>query len=157
MTDTAKQINVGDLAPDFTLLSAGGKEVTLSQLRSKTVVLYFYSKNNTAGCTNEALEFRDTYAEFTALNAIVVGISRDPVTSHEKFIAKHQLPFILLSDAESKVSELYGVLKLKNMYGKKVMGIERSTFIINPDGVITNIFRKVKVAGHAKACLAALS
>lgn len=156
MENTVNEIKIGETAPDFTLPEASGKEITLSQLRSKTVILYFYSKDNTAGCTNQALEFRDAYPEITSFNAVVLGVSRDSIFTHEKFQAKHQLPFILLSDTESYVSRLYDVIKLKNMYGKKVMGVERSTFIINPEGVITHVFRKVKVKGHAQVCLSVL-
>ena len=152
-----EKVQEGQSAPDFTLPATGGKPVTLSQYQGKKVVLYFYSKDNTAGCTDEARGFRELSAAITAAGAVILGISGDTVAVHEKFSAKHELPFLLLSDADRLVSQLYGVFKEKNMYGKKVMGIERSTFIINEQGVISRIFRKVKVSGHAPAVLAALS
>lgn len=148
---------VGALAPDFTLPASGGVAVSLAQYRGKKVVLYFYPKDNTPGCTQEACEFRDMHPQLTAANAIVVGVSRDSEAMHDKFIAKLSLPFVLLSDKEETVCRLYDVLKEKNMYGKKVIGIERSTFIIDEDGRLLYVFRKVKAAGHAAAVLAALT
>ncbi|MBC9784016.1 thioredoxin-dependent thiol peroxidase [Heliobacterium chlorum] len=147
------ELITGQIAPDFTLPASNGEEVTLSQFRGSYVVLYFYPKDNTAGCTTEAQEFRDLHGQFQAKNTVVFGVSRDSVTSHGKFIAKQELPFLLLSDGDSTLCNLYQVLKEKNMYGKKSIGIERSTFIIDPDGIITHIFRKVKAAGHAAKVL----
>ncbi|HWR43767.1 thioredoxin-dependent thiol peroxidase [Sporomusa sp.] len=152
----SEQVQEGQAAPDFTLPATGGNQVTLSQYQGKKVVLYFYSKDNTSGCTDEAREFRDMYEAITAAGAVILGVSKDSLETHEKFSAKHELPFLLLSDTDRVVCQLYGVFKEKNMYGKKVMGIERSTFIINEQGKITRVFRKVKVAGHAQAVLAAL-
>ncbi|QDR81013.1 peroxiredoxin [Sporomusa termitida] len=151
-----EQVQEGQTAPDFTLPATGGSPVTLSQYLGQKVVLYFYAKDNTAGCTDEARGFRELSAAITAAGAVILGISGDPLAVHEKFSAKHELPFPLLSDTDRLVSQLYGVFKEKNMYGKKVMGIERSTFIINEQGIIIRIFRKVKVAGHAQAVLTAL-
>lgn len=151
-----EEIKVGSMAPDFVLPAIDGKMVNLSQYHGQKVVLYFYSKDNTPGCSDEARQFREVYGEISALGAVVLGISRDSTATHEKFSAKLELPFLLLSDTESIVSQLYGVLKEKNMYGKKVMGIERSTFIIDEQGAIAHIFRKVKVAGHAAQVLGIL-
>lgn len=153
MTEVVKE---GHMAPDFTLTATGGKEVALSQYRGKKVVLYFYSKDNTAGCTNEARDFAGVHEAVKAAGAVVLGVSRDSTQTHEKFSAKHELPFLLLSDTDRTVSQLYGVYKEKNMYGKMVMGTERTTFLINEQGIITHVFRKVKVPGHAGAVLAAL-
>ncbi|MTV48155.1 thioredoxin-dependent thiol peroxidase [Heliobacillus mobilis] len=147
------ELIAGQIAPDFTLPASNGEEVSLSQFRGSYVVLYFYPKDNTAGCTTEAQEFRDLHGQFLDKNTVVLGVSRDSVTSHGKFITKQELPFLLLSDGDSTLCNLYQVLKEKNMYGKKSIGIERSTFIIDPDGVITHIFRKVKAAGHAAKVL----
>jgi len=150
------ELAVGVMAPGFKLPATGDAVVDLSDCGGRKVVLFFYSKDNTSGCTAEVREFGELYPEFAASGAIVLGVSRDSVQTHEKFSAKLQLPFQLLSDGDSSVSKLYGVFKEKNMYGKKVMGIERSTFIIDPDGRIGQIFRKVKAAGHAKIVLAAI-
>lgn len=152
----SEKVQEGQAAPDFTLPATGGNTVTLSQYRGKKIVLYFYSKDNTAGCTDEARGFREVAAAIADAGAVILGISGDTLAVHEKFSAKHELPFLLLSDADRLVSQLYGVFKEKNMYGKKVMGIERSTFIINEQGVVSRIFRKVKVAGHGQAVLTAL-
>ncbi|SMC04270.1 peroxiredoxin Q/BCP [Sulfobacillus thermosulfidooxidans DSM 9293] len=140
---------VGQVAPDFTLDGTNGT-VHLSELRGQVVVLYFYPRDNTPGCTTEACDFRDMIHEFTQVNAIVLGVSTDSLTSHEKFTAKYQLPFNLLSDPNAEVANLYGVYKQKNMYGKISYGIERSTFIIDQDGIIRYVFRKVKVPGHVE-------
>ena len=121
---------------------------SLRDYRGRKVVLYFYPRDNTPGCTNQAKAFRDAIESFKAQNAVILGISRDTITSHEKFSTKHELPFLLLSDTDETVCNLYGVLKEKNMYGKKAIGIERSTFLIDETGIITKIYRKVKVAGH---------
>lgn len=146
-------MEIGNLAPDFTLMGSDGKEHKLSDYIGKKVILYFYPKDNTPGCTTEACDFRDNIDKITNQNAIVVGISKDNLNSHNKFIEKFNLPFILLSDEDKIVCELYDVIKEKNMYGKKVLGIERSTFIINEEGYLIKDFRKVKVKGHIDAVL----
>lgn len=146
-------MEIGNLAPDFTLMGSDGKEHKLSDYRGKKVILYFYPKDNTPGCTTEACDFRDNINEINNLNAIVIGISKDNLNSHNKFIEKFNLPFTLLSDEEKVVCELYDVIKEKNMYGKKVLGIERSTFIINEEGTLIKEFRKVKVKGHIEEVL----
>ncbi|MCX8145315.1 MAG: peroxiredoxin [Azovibrio sp.] len=138
---------------DFTLPATSGQTFTLSALRGKTVVLYFYPKDNTPGCTAEAAEFRDLYADFLAANAVVVGISRDSLKSHENFKAKQNLPFELLSDAEASLCRQFAVLKTKKLYGKEVMGIERSTFVIDATGALRREWRGVKVEGHAREVL----
>lgn len=135
-------------APDFTLMGSDDKEHKLSDYLGKNVILFFYPRDNTPGWTNEAASFRDSLSQIEELNGVVLGVSRDSITSHKKFATKHNLPFVLLSDADEVVCNLYGVLKEKNMYGKKVIGIERTTFIIDENGVIKKVFRKVKVDGH---------
>ncbi|MDO4924174.1 MAG: thioredoxin-dependent thiol peroxidase [Turicibacter sp.] len=135
-------------APNFTLMGSDHQQHSLRDYRGRKVILYFYPRDNTPGCTNQAKAFRDAIESFKAQNAVILGISRDTITSHEKFSTKHELPFLLLSDTDETVCNLYGVLKEKNMYGKKAIGIERSTFLIDETGIITKIYRKVKVAGH---------
>ncbi|NNG67495.1 thioredoxin-dependent thiol peroxidase [Caldanaerobacter subterraneus] len=149
-------VEVGKKAPDFVLPDADGRQVSLSDFLGKNVVLYFYPKDNTPGCTKEAVAFRDSIKAIEVKNAVVIGISLDDETSHRKFIEKYSLPFVLLSDKEAKVSTEYGVYKEKNMYGKRKMGIERSTFIIDSKGIVRKIFRKVKVDGHVDQVLKAL-
>lgn len=146
----------GDPAPDIQLETDSGAPFRLSGMKGKTVVLYFYPKADTPGCTTEACEFRDFSHEFAGKNAVIVGISPDAVKSQAKFKGKYDLPFTLLADADRTAAEAYGVWKEKNMYGKKVMGIERTTFIIGPEGKIARIFSKVKAQGHAEKVLAAL-
>lgn len=143
----------GQLAPDFELPATSGRVVRLSGLRGRPVVLYFYPKDNTPGCTTEAQDFRDLYDRFQALDCEVFGISRDSMKSHEGFKTKLGLPFELLSDEDEKVCEAYGVIKLKNMYGKKVRGIERSTFVIDREGRVAREWRAVKVPDHARDVL----
>jgi len=143
----------GQLAPDFELPATGGHPVRLSDLRGKPLVLYFYPKDNTPGCTTESQDYRDLYDLFQALDCEVFGISRDSVASHEAFKAKLNLPFELLSDVDEQVCEAYGVIKMKNMYGKKVRGIERSTFVIDRDGRVAREWRAVKVPNHARDVL----
>lgn len=138
----------GMKAPDFSLIGSDNKEHKLSDYLNKKIILYFYPKDNTPACSQEAQDFKNSIDEFTQKDTIILGISRDSIKSHDKFILKYDLPFILLSDEEEKVCNLYGVLKEKTMFGKKSIGIERSTFIINEHGIITNIYRKVKVPGH---------
>jgi peroxiredoxin Q/BCP len=149
-------VNVNDKAPEFTLQDENGKEVSLKGLRGKVVVLYFYPRADTPGCTVEACEFRDTYKQMQKTGAVLLGISPDTPLAQKKFQEKFKLPFSLLADADKKVADAFGVLQMKNMYGKKVMGIVRTTFIIGPDGKIQHIFPKVKAEGHAGEVLAYL-
>ena len=149
-------LSVGDTAPDFTLPTDGGGEITLSGLRGKPVIIYFYPKDDTPGCTKEACGFRDQMPDFSAANATIIGISKDTVAKHDKFKTKYELNFPLASDAEGTVTESYGAWVEKNMYGKKYMGIDRSTFLIDGDGVLKGVWRKVKVPGHVAAVLSAL-
>jgi peroxiredoxin Q/BCP len=145
-----------DLAPDFTLDTDAGAPLTLSSLRGRAVVLYFYPKDDTSGCTTEACEFRDLFPRFSTAGATVLGVSPDPVRSHAKFKAKYQLPFTLLADPDHQVAEAYGVWQEKQMYGRKYMGVERTTFVIDRDGRVARVFEKVKPAGHAEEVAAAL-
>jgi peroxiredoxin Q/BCP len=147
----------GDIAPDIELATDRGESLRLSSLRGKKVVLYFYPKASTPGCTTEACEFRDASAGFEHQNAVIIGISPDRPSAQQKFKANHDLPFTLLCDVDRTAAETYGVWKEKNMYGKKVMGIERTTFLIGDDGRIEKIFPKVKAKGHAEQVLAALA
>jgi peroxiredoxin Q/BCP len=148
-------LEIGDKAPDFTLPADGGGKVSLKDLKGKTVILYFYPKDDTSGCTAEACAFRDQLPDFSKTKATVLGVSRDSVASHEKFKKKYGLTFPLLSDEAGKVTEAYGAWVEKSMYGRKYMGIDRSTFLIDPKGVIRGIWRKVKVPGHAEEVLKA--
>lgn len=141
-------LKIGDKAPEIVLPSTADYIFKLSDLKGKKVILYFYPKDNTSGCTKQACDFRDSYSNFKDKKIFVIGISKDSVESHNKFIKKFELPFILLSDPECKVLVEYGVWKEKKMYGKSYMGIERTTFLINENGVIENIYPKVKVPGH---------
>jgi peroxiredoxin Q/BCP len=140
----------GMKAPDFTLMGSDKKEHKLSNYVNKKVILYFYPKDNTPGCSQEAQDFKNSLEHFNNQNTIILGISRDSLISHNKFISKYNLPFILLSDEKEEVCNLYAVLKEKTMFGKKSIGIERSTFLIDENGIITNIYRKVKVPGHVE-------
>jgi peroxiredoxin Q/BCP len=146
---------LGQPAPDFTLATDGGGSLSLAELRGKTVVLYFYPKDDTPGCTKEACGFRDNLPDFSAIDAVVVGASKDSVARHDKFKAKYELPFPLVSDSEGTLCEAYGTWVEKSMYGKKYMGIERATFLIDGDGVLRREWRKVKVKGHVEEVLAA--
>jgi thioredoxin-dependent peroxiredoxin len=146
-------VEVGQVAPDFELLSSNGEKVKLSDFRGKNVVLYFYPKDMTPGCTTEACDFRDHHQSFTDVNAVILGVSPDPLEKHQKFIEKYDLPFLLLVDEDHKVAEAYGVWKLKKNFGKEYMGIERSTFIIDKEGKIVKEWRKVKVKGHVEEAL----
>lgn len=146
----------GATAPDFTLPQDGGDDVTLSALRGQTVVLYFYPKDDTGGCTKEAIAFTEQMPAFASAGAVVFGVSKDTVAKHGKFRAKHGLGVGLLSDADGDVCERYGVWTEKQMYGKTYMGIERSTFLIDGTGTIRRVWRKVKVPGHADAVLEAV-
>jgi peroxiredoxin Q/BCP len=147
----------GTLAPDFTLATDGGGEVTLSDYRGKKVVLYFYPKDDTPGCTTEACSFRDDYGMITATGAVVLGVSPDTVKSHDKFKLKYSLPFALLSDSDHRVAEMYGAWGEKKMYGKTSMGIIRSTFILDETGKIVKVFPKVTPKDHSMEVLAALT
>ena len=149
------QLKPGDQAPDFTLPTDGGGTLSLKQLRGRTVILYFYPKDDTSGCTTEACGFRDSLAGFGKANAAVVGVSRDSAASHDKFKRKHGLTFPLAADVDGTVCEAYGTWVEKSMYGRKYMGIERATFLIDGQGAIRQIWRKVKVAGHVDEVLAA--
>ncbi len=148
-------VNVGDKAPSFTLPSDSGGKVSLKDFKGKTVVLYFYPKDDTSGCTAEACAFRDALPDFSKVDAEIVGISRDPVKKHDKFKAKYELNFPLASDEDGAVCEAYGTWVEKSMYGRKYMGIERATFLIDGKGVVREVWRKVKVPGHADEVLKA--
>lgn len=147
---------VGDPAPDFTLKTDEGAEVKLSALRGRNVVVYFYPKDDTPGCTTEACSFRDNLPDFSSLQAEIIGISKDSTESHGKFRKKYNLNFYLASDEDGSVCEAYGVWVEKTNYGKKYMGIERSTFVIDKEGIIRSLWRRVKVEGHTEKVLAAL-
>ena len=149
-------ISPGSSVPDFALPATGGKIVRLQALRGSNVVLYFYPKDSTPGCTREGQDFRDHIGAFEKLNAVVLGVSRDSLKSHENFRTKQCLPFDLLSDSDETLCRQFDVIKEKNMYGKKVMGIERSTFLLDAKGVLRREWRKVKVDGHVEDVLAAL-
>lgn len=146
----------GNKAPAFTLPDKNGKKVALKDFEGKKVVLYFYPKDMTSGCTKEACDFRDSHPDFKKTKTVVLGVSADSVESHKKFSDKHELPFTLLSDEDKKVVEKYGVWKEKSMYGRKYMGIERTTVIIDEKGKVQKIFPKVKVKGHVEEVLAEL-
>jgi peroxiredoxin Q/BCP len=147
---------VEEQAPEFSLRDETGKTVTLKSLRGKPLVLYFYPKDDTPGCTKEACNFRDSITRISKAGAVILGVSLDGPESHRRFIAKYRLPFSLLCDEDATVSKAFGVYKEKNMYGKKYWGIERSTFVIDEKGVLKVVFRKVKVDGHVDEVLAAL-
>jgi len=141
-------VEEGKKAPSFSLQDGEGKKVSLSDFKGQKVVLYFYPKDMTSGCTKEACGFRDNFPNFKKIKTVVLGVSSDSVQSHKKFADKYELPFTLLSDKKKEVVEKYGVWKEKSMYGKKYMGVERSTFIIDEEGKVLKVFRKVKVDGH---------
>ncbi len=147
---------VGSIAPDFTAPIQGNGELTLSSLQGKAVVLYFYPKDSTPGCTTEACDFRDAKEDFSKLNATVVGVSKDSVKRHDNFIAKNELNFDLVADLNDEICEAYGVWVLKKLYGREYMGIERATFLIDSKGVIQKIWRKVKVKNHVAEVKAAI-
>lgn len=148
--------DINDPAPDFTLPVTGGSDITLSDLKGQPVVLFFYPRDDTPGCTKESIGFSESLKDFEAAGAKVFGISRDTMAKHDKFTAKHDLTVPLLSDEAGEVTEAYGVWVEKNMYGKKSMGIERATYLIGADGKIAQVWRKVKVPGHVDAVLEAV-
>lgn len=149
-------VEIGKKVPNFRLPATGDKEIALQDLQGKNVVLYFYPKDSTPGCTREGLDFQARLDEFKRLNAVVLGVSRDSLKSHENFRAKQGFEFDLLSDQDEELCQLFDVIKLKNMYGKKVRGIERSTFLIDADGKLRREWRKVKVDGHVDEVLEAV-
>jgi peroxiredoxin Q/BCP len=149
-------MRIGSPAPSFSLPDNTGQTVTLESLRSGPVVLYFYPKDDTSGCTAEACDFRDAFPEFATDNASIIGVSPDSVDSHQRFRAKHKLPFTLLADTGHKVAESYGVWQMKKNYGRSYMGIVRTTFIIDSDGILRRIMPVKRVAGHAAAVLEAV-
>lgn len=146
-------LQIGEKAPEFTLHANNGQEVSLNDFKGKNIILYFYPKDMTPGCTTEACDFRDQHEKFEELNAVILGISPDPISRHEKFIEKHGLPFLLLADEDHEAAEQYDVWKLKKNFGKEYMGIERSTFLINKEGNLVKEWRKVKVQGHVEEAL----
>ncbi|MBI1422821.1 MAG: thioredoxin-dependent thiol peroxidase [Gammaproteobacteria bacterium] len=153
MTDT---VSMGKAVPNFTLPATGDKQISLKDFKGQNVVLYFYPKDSTPGCTTEGQDFRDNHAKFKRQNTIILGVSRDSIKSHENFRSKQQFPFDLLSDADETLCKLFDVIKMKNMYGKQVRGIERSTFLIDDKGKLRQAWSKVKVAGHVEEVLAAV-
>ena len=156
MTKTLTKTNMpetGEKAPDFEAIDQEGKKITLKQFKGKTVILYFYPKDNTPGCTKEACSLRDRHSTFKKKNVVILGVSKDSQKSHHGFIGKYDLPFTLISDTDKKVQMAYGVWQEKNMYGKKVMGTVRTTFIIGPDQKIAFVFRKVDCENHAEEVL----
>src|SRR5699024_2020527 len=146
-------VEIGKQAPDFTLPDQNGEKVSLSDFKGKNIVLYFYPKDMTPGCTTQACDFRDHHESFGELDAVIIGVSPDPVTRHEKFIDKHDLPFLLLADEDKQAAKDYGVWKLKKNFGREYYGIERSTFIIDKEGQIQKEYRKVRVKGHVEEAL----
>lgn len=151
----ARDLNVGDAAPDFALPTDGGGHARLADLRGKAVVLYFYPKDDTSGCTAEAIAFSGLKPKFTAAGAALIGVSPDSAASHDKFKTKHNLGIALAADPERSAIEAYGVWKEKSMYGRKYFGVERTTFLVDREGRIAKVWRKVKVPGHAEEVLAA--
>ena len=148
---------IGSKAPDFRLPATGDQEIALADLRGKNLVLYFYPKDSTPGCTKEGQGFRDLHEQFSALDTVILGVSRDSLKAHENFKSKQDFPFDLLSDKEETLCRAFDVIREKNMYGRKVMGVERSTFLIDKQGVLRRQWRKVKVDGHPEAVLQAVT
>ena len=153
---TLTEIGVGDAAPEFSASDDQGKTHRLSEYKGKTVILYFYPKDNTSGCTTEACAFRDSFTQYKRKGAVILGVSPDSVKSHANFKSKYELPFPLLADENKKLCQAYGVWKEKSMYDRKYMGVERSTFLIGPDGRIKALWRKVSVTGHVGEVSAAI-
>ncbi len=156
MEKIMSEITIGKKVPDFTLPATGEQSISLKNFKGKNVVLYFYPKDSTPGCTQESCEFRDLQKEFNKLNTVVIGVSRDSLKSHENFKTKQELTFDLLSDADEELCNLFDVIKMKNMYGKQVRGIERSTFLIDTNGKLIREWRKVTVNGHVDEVLQAV-
>jgi thioredoxin-dependent peroxiredoxin len=150
------KIEIGRKVPDFELAATGDQSIKLSKLKGQNVVLYFYPKDSTPGCTREGQDFRDLHTKFRRAKTVILGVSRDSLRAHENFKAKQAFPFELLSDADEELCTLFDVIKMKNMYGKQVRGIERSTFLIDAQGKLRREWRKVKVDGHAEEVLAAV-
>lgn len=150
------QVTINQPVPDFEARATGDKALKLSDYAGQFVLIYFYPRDNTTGCTQEAQDFRDASAKFTALNTVILGVSRDSVRSHDRFKAKYELPFDLLADQDESLCQLFDVMKIKNTYGKEVRSIDRSSFLINPDGVLVKQWRKVKVANHCDELLQAI-
>lgn len=146
-------MDIGDKIPNITLDSTGGQEINLANFKGKNIVVYFYPKDSTPGCTTEGQNFRDNWATFQNSNCLVFGVSRDPIKSHERFKEKQAFPFELLSDPEETLCKAFDVIKLKKLYGKEYLGIERSTFLFNEKGLLVNQWRKVRVKGHVEAVL----
>ena len=149
-------LTIGDKAPDFTIATDGGGTFCLSEMMGHNVIIYFYPKDDTPGCTKEACEFRDSLPAFSKSSSKIIGISKDTVAKHDKFKSKYELPFTLGADVEGAVCEAYGTWVEKSMYGRQYMGIERATFLVDREGVVQGIWRKVKVKGHVKEVLAAV-
>ena len=149
MTAAARGLSAGDKAPDFKLATGDGAAISRASLKGQPFVIYFYPKDDTSGCTTEACELRDAFPRFTSANAVILGVSPDSVASHVKFKKKYALPFTLLADTDHAIADAYGVWKQKSMYGRKYMGVERTTFVIGTDGRVARVFEKVKPAGHA--------
>ncbi|MEO9530816.1 thioredoxin-dependent thiol peroxidase [Roseibium sp.] len=149
------ELAVGETAPEFDLEGSGGERIALSALRGHPVVVYFYPKDDTPGCTKEAIAFTDLIADFRKIGVTIIGVSPDTAAKHDKFIAKHELAVRLAADTQTGTAEAYGVWVEKSMYGKKYMGVERATFLVDADGKIAQVWRKVKVPGHAEAVLEA--
>lgn len=151
-----QSVELGQPVPDFTLPANGGKEVSLSQFRGQKVVIYFYPKDMTTACTQEACDFRDNYSAISERDAVVLGISGDPVKSHDRFVEKQNLPFLLLSDTDHEVCRMFGVWQLKKMYGREYEGIVRSTFLIDEEGRLVREWRGIRVKGHVELVLEAI-
>lgn len=151
------KVEINKSVTNFSLQGTGGTEFSLSNFLGKTVVLYFYPRDSTPGCTNEGIDFTNLYGDFQKKNVEIFGISRDSINSHEKFKKKYSFPFELLSDSEEVACALFDVIKMKNMYGKQVQGIERSTFLIDPEGILIKEWRGLKVPGHADEVLSSIS
>jgi len=147
------QTTLGKKIPTFTCYATREKIISTKELKGSPLILYFYPKDNTPGCTQEGIDFRDNYAQFKGYETTILGISRDSLKSHEKFRTKYKLPFDLVSDSNEKLCKLFGVIKEKNMYGRRVLGIERSTFLIDSEGILRREWRKIRVDGHAKEVL----
>lgn len=156
MTASQNSIAIDSLLPDFTINATNNTHITLSTLRGKNIILYFYPKDNTPGCTTEGQDFTSLHTEFSAQDTCIFGISRESLTSHERFKAKYSFPFELISDPDEVLCKLFDVIKLKKLYGKEYLGIERSTFLTDKKGVLRNEWRTVKVKGHAEAVLEAV-